>query len=1047
MGHVFTQGTSDSNEIWLEVVAESGGRVIGRSGGQRQDGAVDPWSHFVNSFVIDRDGNRINRRNAQDIFTPLYSNQIPPGAADVVHFALRVPEDVTEPITVSARLRYRKFDTEYMQFVMEDTNWVNDLPVLELAQDRITFPVAGGQKVENPTPEPPTWQRWNDYGIGLLRKGGRGELRQAEAAFQEVEALGRPDGPVNLARVYLREGRVTDDAPAALRRARDFDPPAREWSVLWFSGLVNKQNGDFDAAIDSFRQIIEGGFEQARGRGFDFSRDYNLLVELGNTLYERAKQERGESRRASREAFLREAVEVLDQALVYEPENAAAHYNLKLIYTELGEEASSTEHADLHAKYKPDDNARDRAIAAARQRYPAANHAAEAVVIYDLDRPDAYPTDCRSNRKGVADHGRRRNHRLPGAPHAKEPSSGGPDPARMPCPTRSWFRKTMHGDRNQALRWSAGGHRPSSPRSSVLVDLLPDAAARNRRGGGPGEGRRRQVADLARHGGRAPARDPRSQEVTRGVRDRLRALRTAPRGAKFLPETMGGGAAFLDHDGDGDQDIFFVNGASWPHSDEGLTPGNRLYRNDGTGAFEDVTETAGIRNDSYGMGVAVGDYDGDGLVDVFTTGLGTNHLYRNLGGTFEDATETAGVGGTPDQWTSGAGFFDLDRDGDLDLFVCRYIQWSREIDELQAFTLNGVDRAYGPPMSYAGTFSCLYRNEGDGTFTDVSEEAGIQQVNPATGEAVGKALAVSFLDYDEDGWLDVAVANDTVQNHLFHNLGDGTFEEVGSLMGIGFDTNGKATGAMGIDVADFRNDGELGVCIGNFANEMSSLFVTRGPNRGFSDDAMAEGIGSPSRRRLSFGVMFLDYDLDGREDLLQVNGHLEQTINEVQPSQSYLQPTQLFWNAGPDARSCFQEVPPERTGDLGDELAGRGSAYADIDGDGDLDVLLCQVGAPPVLLRNDQTLGNRWLRVRLEDRGANRHGIGAWVTLKANGDTQRRLVSPTKSYLSQSELTLTFGLGRADRVESLEVIWPDGTRQPVAPPDGLDRELVVRRAP
>ena len=391
MGHVFTQGTSDSNEIWLDFTAKSGGRVIGRSGGMRpEDRSVDPWSHFVNSFVLDRNGDRINRRNPQDIFTPLYTNQIPPGAADVVHYLLDVPEDVTEPITLDVRLRYRKFDTEYMQFVRADSSWRNDLPILELASDRVTLPVGQPGASEQPAVEFPLWQRWNDYGIGLLRKRGSGELRQAEQAFQRVEELGRPDGPLNLARVYLREGRVGVDAPAALSRARDFDPPAPEWSVLFFSGMVNKQNGNFDEAIANFEQIIEGGFASAVGKGFDFSKDYNLLVELAGTLHERAKQERGENGEAARRALLGRAVEYLDQALGYDPENVAAHYELMQILTLLGESERADQHAALHAVYRPDDNARDRAISQARIKYPAANKAAEAVVIYDLNRPGSY---------------------------------------------------------------------------------------------------------------------------------------------------------------------------------------------------------------------------------------------------------------------------------------------------------------------------------------------------------------------------------------------------------------------------------------------------------------------------------------------------------------------------------------------------------------------------------------------------------------------------------------------------------------------------------
>ena len=338
----------------------------------------------MNQFVVDRDGYRIDQRNAEDIFAPLYNNQIPPGAADVVHYRLDVPPDVTEPITMVVRLNYRKFDTVYMKHVFGD-DYVNELPIMEMATDSVTFPVAGGpvQMAERDVPE---WQRWNDYGIGLLRKGGQGELRQAEAAFTEVEKMNRPDGPLNLARVYLREGRIAKDAPAALRRAAEFDPPAPQWSVLWFSGLVNAQNARFDEAIRDYEQILEGGFEQAVGRNFDFNLDYRLLNELAQTLYERGRQERGESRLAERREYMQRALGYLHKVLKIDPENLSAHWNMSLIYTDLGQTDRAVDHAQLHAKYKPDDNARDRAIAAARQRYPAANRASEAVVVYELGR-------------------------------------------------------------------------------------------------------------------------------------------------------------------------------------------------------------------------------------------------------------------------------------------------------------------------------------------------------------------------------------------------------------------------------------------------------------------------------------------------------------------------------------------------------------------------------------------------------------------------------------------------------------------------------------
>ena len=499
------------------------------------------------------------------------------------------------------------------------------------------------------------------------------------------------------------------------------------------------------------------------------------------------------------------------------------------------------------------------------------------------------------------------------------------------------------------------------------------------------------------------------------------------RGEKLLPETMGSGVAFFDPDGDGDQDVVLLNGTPWPGAPAPPRPASpRFYRNDGTGRFTDASGEVGLDRPLYGMGVAVGDYDGDGDRDLYLTALGPNRLYRNDAGRFRDVTAGAGVAGGPVDWSTSAGFFDYDDDGDLDLFVCNYVRWSREIDLELNFTLNGRDRAYGPPTNYEGAHSRLYRNDGDGTFRDVSAEAGIEVVNPLGGRPMGKALAVSFADADRDGWIDVLVANDTVQNFLFHNRGDGTFEEIGAVSGVGFDSGGTATGAMGLDVAHYRDDEALAVGIANFANEMTSLYVSQGALQ-FTDEAAGEGIGAPSRRFLSFGLFFFDFDLDGRLDMLQANGHLENEISQVQASQTYEQPAQLFWNQGPEAGSCYAEVPLDRLGDLGRPIVGRGAAYADIDGDADLDLLLTQAGGRPLLLRNGLDNGNRAVRLVLEGTRSNRDAIGAWVELTAGGRTQRRQVMPTRSYLSQVELALTFGLGRQATVERVRVEWPDGS--------------------
>ena len=391
LGHPFTQGTSDSNQIWLDVEVTSGSDVVGRSGGMDESGFVDPWSHFVNTYMLDREGRRIDRRNAQDIFVPLYNHQIPPGAADVVHYRLDVPEEARGSLTVRVSLNYRKFDTVYMRFVYGD-DFVNDLPVMEIATDTVTFPLSGGEGVASQESSIVEWQRWNDYGIGLLRKGGKssGQLRQAEEAFRRVEALGRPDGPLNLARVYLAQGTVQDDAVAALERAASFDPPAPAWSVTWFSALVDKQNGFLDQALERLESLVGADTEEMRARGFDFSQDYGLLNELGQTLFERAKQERGEARKEQRIAFLERAAATFQRTLEIDPENVSAHFNLDLIERQLGRAEKAAEHRARYLEYRPDDNARGRAISIARANDAAADHAAEAIVIYDLQRPGAF---------------------------------------------------------------------------------------------------------------------------------------------------------------------------------------------------------------------------------------------------------------------------------------------------------------------------------------------------------------------------------------------------------------------------------------------------------------------------------------------------------------------------------------------------------------------------------------------------------------------------------------------------------------------------------
>ncbi|HKB08590.1 MAG TPA: CRTAC1 family protein [Candidatus Polarisedimenticolia bacterium] len=489
-------------------------------------------------------------------------------------------------------------------------------------------------------------------------------------------------------------------------------------------------------------------------------------------------------------------------------------------------------------------------------------------------------------------------------------------------------------------------------------------------------------------------------------------------GKKYLPETMGSGVAFLDYDGDGNQDLFFVQSADWPEKRRRPTT-LVLYRNRGDGTFEDATKKAGLAVEMYGIGVAAADYDNDGDVDLFVNGLGPDRLFRNRGdGTFEDVTAKAGVS-DPGFGTS-ATWVDYDRDGRPDLFACNYVQWSPREDIF--CTLDGVNKSYCTPESYRGSTNRLYRNRGDGTFEDVTRKAGVY-------DPTGKSLGIVALDYDGDGWTDLAVANDTQPNFLYHNRGNGTFEEVGKTAGIAFSEEGRARGAMGIDAADYDGSGRESLVIGNFSNEMLALYHNEG--RGlFIDDAAMAGIGQPSLLTLAFGCFFFDFDLDGRLDIFVANGHVEDEINRVQPSVTYAQPPHLFRGLG---GGRFAQVETQSGPDLGRPLVGRGAAYADFDNDGDLDIAVTTNNGPAVLLRNDGGNANGWVRIRLVGRTSSRDALGAVVRLKAGELTTARTVRSASSYASQSEMILTFGVGaaRGGRAPAADVkiTWPDGATQ------------------
>ncbi|MCI0683544.1 MAG: CRTAC1 family protein [Gemmataceae bacterium] len=528
-------------------------------------------------------------------------------------------------------------------------------------------------------------------------------------------------------------------------------------------------------------------------------------------------------------------------------------------------------------------------------------------------------------------------------------------------------------------------------------------------------------------------------------------------GKKLLPESLNGGCAFLDFDNDGNQDLLFVNSCPWPGYEHKGNPAPTmcLFRNKGDGTFEDVTAATGLNVTFFGMGVAVGDYDNDGWTDVFITGVGGNHLFHNVPASqksevakrkFVDVTKSAGD--LVDSWNwptakgdeflkhdrplsfpSSTAFVDYDRDGKLDLFVCNYVAWSPDHDLTQPFVLAGLDRAFGPPTTFPGTNCQLYRNKGDGTFENVSKKAGIEVFDELRKPA-GKSLGVIVLDADEDGWPDLCVANDTVRNFFFHNKGNGKFKEIGQQAGVAF-VQGVARGAMGIDFAEYR-PGQCAILIGNFANEEDALLRMVDQKRLlFNDVAAVEGIAGISRSTLTFGVFFFDYDLDGRVDFLVNNGHLEPEISKVQPGQQYKQPVQLFWNTG--APPGFELATKEKVGpDLLEPIVGRGCAFADIDGNGTLDVVLAENGGSPRLLKNEGGTGHNWVRIALEGNGTttNKSALGARVTLKTGKTTQKRELVGTKGYLSSSELVLTFGLGKADRIDRVEVVWPCADRTP-----------------
>ena len=486
-------------------------------------------------------------------------------------------------------------------------------------------------------------------------------------------------------------------------------------------------------------------------------------------------------------------------------------------------------------------------------------------------------------------------------------------------------------------------------------------------------------------------------------------------GGKFLPETLGSGCAFLDYDSDGYPDILLVNSMDWP-GHKRIRSALKLYKNNRNGTFSDVTRAAGLDIDLYGMGVAVGDYNNDGFPDILITAVGQNHLFLNTGkGTFRDVTKSSGLGSRM-AFSTSALWFDYDRDGHLDLFVCNYVNWSPEHDVF--CSLDGKNKSYCTPEAYRGETCWLFHNRGDGTFDDVTASSGIFDTS-------SKSLGVAMLDFDQDGWPDLFVANDTQPNKLYRNLRNGKFKDAAVEAGLAFSADGKARAGMGVDVGDFENSGRPGIAITNFDNEMVGLY--RSPSAGqFDDVSLAAGVGGPSKTTLGFGCGFADLDLDGHLDLVIANGHIDDTVRNIRGNVGYAQPPHLFLNLG---NGKFQDVVDTNGGDFAAPRVGRGLAFADFDRDGDVDLLLTTNNGPAYLFRNDLHSGNRALRLHLTGSKSNRDAIGAVVRIYHGGDTQMRTIRGGSSYLSQSELPLTFGVGKSDRVDRLAVEWPSGTTQ------------------
>jgi enediyne biosynthesis protein E4 len=529
-----------------------------------------------------------------------------------------------------------------------------------------------------------------------------------------------------------------------------------------------------------------------------------------------------------------------------------------------------------------------------------------------------------------------------------------------------------------------------------------------------------QSAALAPHAEQSPADDSHIRFTDVTEQAGIRFIHEAgANGKKWYPETIGAGGGFFDYDGDGREDILLINARHWPEDRQSPEPTMRLYRNLGDGTYADVTEAAGLNVPLYGMGFAAADYDNDGDQDLVVTGyLGNRFFINNGDGTFTEATDRVGL--RQGKWGTAAVFVDYDRDGFLDLVVGNYVEWDADKEKALDCTYGTPVKDYCAVKHFKGQGLELYRNLGDGRFAEVTRLVGVEARD-------AKVLGITVLDFNEDGWPDLFVANDTTPSLLFKNRGDGSFEEVGVRTGIVLDEGGVAYAGMGVDAAYVKNDGQLCIAIGNFAGEPTTLHCQVRSGESYAPELFAElsygaGIGKATLRFVTFGLFFFDADLDGFDDLFMVNGHVfnEERLRHI----PYAQRPQLFRNLG---TGKFREIMPPEGAALTRQIIGRGAAYADYDGDGDLDILITTNQGPAYLLRNDTIRGSHFIRLKTQGTHSNKDGIGARVKVYTGREVLQKMVRTGSSYLSQSELTLTFGLGASTSIDKIQILWPSGS--------------------